>query len=274
MGKYIFLSDIDGTLIGRNCSIPPKVISSAYEFMNAGGLLSLCTGRAPVSARWVAKELGVNMPCILYTGAAIYDFITEQCIWSRHFDDDIMFVLQQLYYKYPDFSILAYTLDKTFAFRINKRLSEHGIKEEIPGFISNFSDIQGNILKLVLVCDDIEKLFQCKKDLFLSAKYNFAFSSTHFAEVVPQDAGKDNALKALSELYNVQPGNFFAAGDGMTDLPMFKLAGYSFAPSSSPKPLLDACDMIIPSYEEGGMEKAFNFARTLMLNNEQENLQF
>jgi len=93
----------------------------------------------------------------------------------------------------------------------------------------------------------------------------FAFSSTHFAEVVPAGAGKDNAMKALSELYDVPLSRFFAAGDGMTDLPMIELGGYSFAPVTAPKLILDKCGMIIPSCEEGGMETAFKYARNVIL---------
>lgn len=262
--KYIFLSDIDGTLLRGDSGIHQKVINAAHEYINAGGLLSLCTGRAPISSRWVAGELPVNMPCILYTGAAIYDFATEQCIWSRHFDSNFMPILEQLYLEYPDISIQAYTHDNIFMLRANERLLRRGIKEEIPDNLSSLTDIHGDLLKLVLTCDDVDHLQQCGKQLFTSEQTIFAFASTHFAEVVPAGAGKDNAMKALSELYDVPLSRFFAAGDGMTDLPMIELSGYSFAPVTAPKLLLDKCDMIIPSCEDGGMETAFNYARDVM----------
>lgn len=262
--KYIFLSDIDGTLLRGSSGICQKVVQAAHEYVKAGGLLSLCTGRAPVSSRWVARELHINMPCILYTGAAIYDFEAECCIWSRHFGTDIMAILEQLYIGYPDVSIQVYTHDTIFMLRANDRLMSHGIREEIPCRLSSLAEVRGDPLKLVLTCDDIYVLQQCKEDLFSSNQTIFAFSSTHFAEVVPAGAGKDNAMKALSELYEVPLSSFFVAGDGMTDLPMIELGEYSFAPVTSPKLILDKCDSIIPSCEEGGMEKAFNYALNIM----------
>ncbi len=264
MPKYIFLSDIDGTLLGGHSGIPQNVINAAQEFMNAGGLLSLSTGRSIVSARWVAKEMKVNLPCILYTGAAIYDFETERYIWSCHFNNDILPIIERIYYEYPDFSLQVYTYDNIYMLRANHRLMTRGIKEEIPDSLSVLSDIKGNILKLVLTCDNVERLNQCKEDLFSTNNHVFSFSSTHFVEIVPKGAGKDNAMKVMAEMYKVQLFNFFVAGDGMTDLPMIEIAGYSFAPSSAPKYLLDACKIVIPTYKEGGMEKAFDYARTLM----------
>lgn len=262
--KYIFLSDIDGTLLRGDSGIHRNVISAAHEYVNAGGLLSLCTGRAPVSSRWVAGELPINMPCILYTGAAIYDFDTGQCIRSRNFNIDILPILEQLYLEYPDISIQAYTHDNIFMLRANERLLRRGIKEEIPDSLSSLTDIHDDLLKLVLTCDDVDHLQQCGKQLFSSDQMIFAFASTHFAEVVPAGAGKDNAMKALSELYDIPLSRFFAAGDGMTDLPMIELGGYSFAPVTAPKLLLDKCNMIIPSCEEGGMDIAFKYARDVI----------
>lgn len=262
--KHIFLSDVDGTLLRGDSGIHRKVIKAAHEYVNAGGFLNLCTGRAPISSRWVARELPVNMPCILYTGAAIYDFETEQCIWSQHFSNDILPIIEKLYMEYPNISIQAYTQDNIFMLRANERLLSRGIKQEIPDCISALSDVKGNLLKLVLTCDDVNLLQQCGKQLFSSDEMTFAFSSTHFAEVVPAGAGKDNAMRALSELYDIPLSRFFAAGDGMTDLPMIELSSYSFAPVTAPKLILDKCDMIIPSCEEGGMETAFNYARDVI----------
>lgn len=264
MEKYIFLCDVDGTLLRGSSGIPKKVIKAAHMFMNAGGLLSLCTGRAPVSARWVAKDMGVNMPCILYTGSAIYDFKSESFIWSHSFDSEILTVIEQLYNEHPDVSLQVYTCEKIYILRTNKSLKERGIKEESNGPLSRLSDIKGNILKIVLSCDCSEKLYHCRDSLFLSNKYIFAFSSTHFAEVVPQGAGKDAAMKIMSQLFNVRLSNFFVAGNGMTDLPMMELGGYSFAPANSARPLLDICNMVVPPVEEGGMEKAFYTAYELM----------
>ena len=255
------MSDVDGTLLRGASGIHQKVIKAAHEYIEAGGLLSLSTGRSLVSSRWAAQKLKVNIPCILYTGSVIYDFDTEQCIWSRCFDSDIIQILEQLYIEYPEISIQVYTLDNIFMLRSNGRLLSKGIKEEIPDRISQLADIHGDPLKLLLSCDDVETLHKCKEHLFSSDKVIFSFSSTHFAEVVAEGAGKDNAMKRLSEMYDVQLSSFFSAGDGMTDLPMMELSGYSFAPVTAPKTLLDSCDMIIPSPKEVGMEIAFNYAR-------------
>lgn len=266
MNKYIFLSDIDGTLINRKTDIQEKVIKAAHDYMNSGGLLGLSTGRSIISTKSIAEKLSVNMPCILYTGAAIYDFSTERYIWSCHFDSDIISIVEQVYNNYHEFSIQLYTHDNIFTLRKNQRLIKHGVKEEISDSISSLSDINGDILKLVLTCDDVEMLRDCRERFFTSDKYLFEFSSTHFVEVVPESAGKDKAMRSISQLYNIDLSNFFVAGDGMTDLKMLQLGGYPFVPSDATQELLDSCPdaIIIPPCELGGMEEAFTFARQLI----------
>lgn len=55
-------------------------------------------------------------------------------------------------------------------------------------------------------------------------------------------------------------GEFFAAGDSMTDLPMLKLAGTSFAPEDAMEAVKACCEHIVPSPVHGGMQKAFAMA--------------
>jgi len=260
MHKYLFLSDIDGTLLRGKSGISANVKKAAQEFMDNGGLLALCTGRSHISTAWVAKELNIQIPSVIFSGAAIYDFTSKKFIWAQPMENHILSCLEKVYDLYSDISIQVYTRDHVFLIRSNEHLDKYGVKEELSASVTKLSDVEGEILKIVLVSTDREKLAQCGNTVFDRKYFHFEFASRHFAEIVASGTGKGNALKKLAEMYDVDMKNTFAAGDGMTDLPMLQNSGFSFAPEDASKELLNACDMIIPPCEQGGMEQAFKYA--------------
>lgn len=54
------------------------------------------------------------------------------------------------------------------------------------------------------------------------------------------------------------------AGDGMTDLPMLRLADFSYAPANALDPARQSVSLVVPDVKEGGMEEAFRHAASQM----------
>ena len=121
-------------------------------------------------------------------------------------------------------------------------------------------DVKGEILKLVIAGDDIRELEALGREVFSGGEYKFAFASRHFTEVVSSRAGKDAAMKKLAEIMKIPVGELFAAGDSMSDLPMLKLAGTSFAAEDAMEAVKACCGHIVPSPVHGGMQRAFAMA--------------
>jgi len=263
MSKYIFLVDIDGTLLYSNTSIPDKVVDSAFAFTKAGGLLGLCTGRSVVSTIDIAEMLPVNIPSVLYNGSGIYDFSKKEFLKTRFLDDGIIDAIRHAYNDYPGVSISVHTTEGIFLIRTNERFNVKSIRKELQDKISSIDDIKGSVLKIVFASDDVETLEKCGKECF--SDFKFAFASKHFAEVVSPESGKGAGLLDISEICGIPTERIFFAGDAMTDLPAVQLAGFSFAPSNSAKAILDICSMTVPSCIDGGMELAFKKAISLMV---------
>jgi Cof subfamily protein (haloacid dehalogenase superfamily) len=263
MERYLFLSDVDGTLLRGNSGIAPGVKVAVNIFKSMGGLFTLCTGRSYLSAGWIAKELDIDIPCVLYNGAVIYDFAKNKFLYIDPISNDVLENVRVVYDCFPGVSIQVYTKDKIYQVRQNEYLKTRGIKEELEGSLSEIADIQGEILKIVLAAEDASALKRCG-EVFNDKALKFAFSSRRFAEVISAGSGKEKALFKMAKYLSVKIEHTFAAGDGMTDLPMLKAGGFSFAPENAAKPVLDICDMIIPACENGGMEKALVTAIDIM----------
>lgn len=256
---HLFLSDIDGTLLRRDVPLRAEVIAAAKEYTDKGGLLSVCTGRSLPAAQGVAQALGVNAPSILYGGAAIYDFQKKSYLYAQPFQWDVMQAVRAVLAQNADISVQVLTLDNIYVLHRNHRLDQWGVREENIGPLCSAEDVSGPVLKLVMCCDDPAKLEFCRQ-FFLPEFCNYTFASRTFVDVVAAGYGKGEALQTLSQLTGIPYGRFFCAGDAMTDLPMLRLAGISFAPENAMDAVKIAVTRVVPDIHQGGMAEAFRYA--------------
>ena len=267
------MTDIDGTLIQTNKGLLDQVKRAAQYFIAAGGGIGFCTGRSRFSVNGLAQELGVNVPSILYTGSAIYDFQKEECIAQTAFGPEILSLLTDTLREYPSFSIQIYTMQGVYLLRKTSLLAERGIREEVPEDVVNMDflkPMRREILKIAVTCWNRELLEEYGQKYFQTELGNFAFASTHFAEIVPKASGKGSAVKKLSEILQVPLSFFFGAGDGDTDMPFLRETSFAFVPSTAKKQVRDLAHMISPPAETGGMALAFYQAAEMMKRWEEE----
>lgn len=262
---YIFFCDIDGTLIRGKMQLPQRVKDAARRFAEAGGKLALATGRSHVSTDWLARELEVEMPCILFSGAVIYDFREQRLVHGTPLPKSVLSALEEVLARYPDVSLQAYGLDRIYLLNVNDHFMKKGVQEEIEPSLSSLEDASRDaVYKLVMASPDPGRLEAVGKALFSGPQYHFAFASRHFAEVVSSGAEKGAAARRLAEQYGVPMARTFAAGDAMTDYPLLTVCAYGFAPVDAAQKLLDLADCHIPLCEDGGMEQAFDEAVRIM----------
>ncbi len=264
--QIIFFCDIDGTIVKGEMEIPPIVIEEAKKFMDLGGILCLCTGRAPISVSKIAKKLEVNGPSVLYSGAAGFDFSKGSYVWCDTFSENIKAHIEELLKKYPTISVQVYTKERIYLLRTNAILTNKGVKAELSKTVSRLSDIDKDeeIIKIVLTDEDIRMLENSRQEIFSSSEYIFEFASKHFVEVIPKTAGKDRGAQRIIEHLGLDNPMIISAGDAMTDLPLLKISDISFAPQDADKKVLEAVTYVFSSYKTGGVAQAFKKASELI----------
>ncbi len=258
----IFFCDIDGTLIKGEMDIPDSVIFEAKKFMNKGGVLCLCTGRAPISLGKIMDQLQANGPCIIYSGSAGYDFRVKRYLWCNYFDKKIKSKIKLLLSNYPTISVQVYTKEKIYLLRNSEFLQEKGVKEECFQLDASIQDIErcDCIIKIVLAHENTIILQRCQESLFMDSKYNFEFSSRHFVEILPENSCKENgAMKAIEILGLLNPF-VLSAGDGKTDQALLQNSDISFAPKDGMKSVIEHATYTIQTCQKGGLTEAFALA--------------
>ena len=72
--QYSLLAmDLDGTLLNSRTQISAANIAAIQEFRARGGSVVICSGRSPLSTRWIAANVGLTEPIITYNGAILQE---------------------------------------------------------------------------------------------------------------------------------------------------------------------------------------------------------
>lgn len=253
------MSDIDGTLVNGR-SIPTEVKETLDKYVRSGNYFSLATGRHAFGINWLIDQLPVNAPCIVLTGAAVYDPKTKNLLNGKPLHENTKMILKQLFKEYPEIGIQVFYDSGLCNLRLNPFLQDHGISEEIACGISVIEDLENKeILKIGLCCEDTRKIESAINRLFSDRQqYNWHYSFVIAAEVFSPATSKGIAIKAITESLPEKPDIIAVAGDSPNDLSMFKYADITFAPETAFQEVRDAADYIIPPPERGGIAQALN----------------
>lgn len=257
--SILFLSDIDGTLMNGR-SIAPEVKEALDKYVRGGNYFSLATGRHAFGIQGIIDQLPVNAPCIILTGAAVYDPITKTLLNTKPLHENTKMLLRQLFEEYPEMGIQVFTESGLCNLKLNPFLQNHGIPEEIAYGISGIEDLDDKeILKIGLCCEDKGKIESAIDRLFSDRRqYNWHYSFVIAAEVFSHTASKGIAVQTLIDSLPEKPDYIAVAGDSPNDLSMFKYADITFAPETAFQEVRDAADYIIPPPDRGGIAQALN----------------
>lgn len=69
----VFITDMDGTLLNQNARVSAWSARCLNKLISEGMHFSIATGRTPLSALPILRDVHVNLPMILMNGALIYD---------------------------------------------------------------------------------------------------------------------------------------------------------------------------------------------------------
>ena len=81
--KALFVSDLDGTLLGRDSRLSPYGLRTLNELIAQGLPFTYATARSLSSARLVTKGLAVRCPVVTNNGVFIRDS-EKMCIRDRY----------------------------------------------------------------------------------------------------------------------------------------------------------------------------------------------
>lgn len=71
--KPLFVSDMDGTLLGSDSLVSPESVQMLNQAIAAGALFTVATARTPATVVPLMSQVNANLPFICLNGAALWD---------------------------------------------------------------------------------------------------------------------------------------------------------------------------------------------------------
>ena len=240
MGKFdgvLIVSDIDGTLTNSNQELSAENRKAIEYFKSEGGIFTIATGRLSDYFREKEFEKLINCPAIMLNGAAIYDFKTDEFIYSKKFQDDFLEIYKE---------ILAFKKFNKIDFCfINKTRNSQDID------VGNCKDL----CKIVTVVEDEQTaldLCEILEDKFSKTHEVFRTWSTG-VEVLPKGATKGNCVEFLRKhLKNIK--TVAGIGDFENDISLLEKSDVSFAPQNAIEELKQKADYIVSHHNNNAIK--------------------
>ena len=108
--ETILLSDLDGTLFRSSGDVSPENRRAVEDYIRAGGMFAIATGRDPHNALNFIGDLPQNAPAVVINGGGVYDFARGEYLRCWFLDKEAMTpYLRRLMAAFPEMELQAYT---------------------------------------------------------------------------------------------------------------------------------------------------------------------
>lgn len=263
----LVLSDMDGTLLPASKVISKADLAAIQAFRAEGGQFTIATGRTWQAAQRYLAQLQIDVPVILFNGAAIYDPIQGEMLYTQALPEKSVEITQQVLDVFPDVSAEIIRADATYVARMTAYEEEHLQICQVEPILCTVDEVPK--------CDWLKVLFAIAPErmdalqAYFRAQHwtcaDFVQSEARFYEMLPKGATKGSALKKYRQLY---PGDLcavVAAGDFDNDLEMLREADYSACPSNAQPCVRETVDVVLAhSCEESAVSELLQRIEEIM----------
>ena len=272
MGKTLFITDLDGTLLNDNAQITPVTAKIINNLIDDGMIFTYATARSLVTAKKVTGEINFKYPAVHRNGVFIQNPETGEYFYKCAFEKDISSEvikkiqdngLYPLVYSFIDgrerFSWISGKENDATKYFLKSRENDirqrpvknygefyDGDIDEIVFFSESFDELQGifNILNL-----NERFSYHIQQDTYKTEKGN----SIYFFEFMRFDAGKDSGVLKVKELAGAD--KIVCFGDNVNDIPMFNVSDEKYAVANAVDEVKNIATAVIGSNDCDGVAK-------------------
>lgn len=261
MEKILYVTDLDGTLLGKDQRISTRSAAIINRLQERGMLFSYATARSAITASKIAKDIKSDIPIIVYNGAFIMESHTRRVLLENYFDrreaDEILAALWEMGVN----PIVYAVINGAEKFSYVRSRVTPGAAEFIA---SRGGDVRDNPVdgrealksgsRFYFTCIDapekLAPLYGLFRDRFSCVYQQDIYTGCQWLELMPKTASKAQAVLQLKSLMSAD--KVIAFGDGQNDIPMFEIADECYAVANAVDGLkVIATGVIGANYEDG-----------------------
>lgn len=246
MGKFsnvFFASDFDHTLTGQDNLLRQRNVDAIRYFISEGGIFTVASGRSIPLFAGRAALVPVNAPCILYNGAACYDYETKTLHYAHELPDFALDIVREAQRLDPTLCVEIQGAENHYVFGHNARrdafLKKEGftpihVTDSVPKpwiKIAVCAVMGADPLRPDFSPEEIAHFEDVRRGLddFCAGRCYVTRSMPYIIEIGNPDCSKGAAARALAQQYG-RP-LLACAGDAPNDIPMLDAADFAFVPA-------------------------------------------
>ena len=266
MGRTLYVTDLDGTLLNRNDRINPKSIGIINDLIEKGMLFTYATARSLASSAKVTEGLSANFPVITYNGAYIFRADTGEILLQKGFTEEETndaltaldkYCINPLVYSFIEGAEKVSWMAGTENEGIKRYMSLRKGDKRLRPVASREELYKGDIFYFTCIGERQELQpayeFFSKDDRYRCTIQQELYRPEFFFEIMPVEATKANAIMELKKILGCDKVVSF--GDAINDIPMFEISDEAYAVENAVEELKAMATGIIDSNENDGVAK-------------------
>ena len=254
----LLVSDVDGTLVRDDKSLPEANRDAILGLAAAGVATTLISARPPSGMTALAATLRLTGPLAAFNGGTLFDPDGRIRLAHRLETADAAAILRL--FGRPGVALWVYADGAWFVGGLdNPHLPRERLAAAIePVLRTDFAALGGRIDKIVGVSDDYELLLLLEGQArsMIAGRATIARSHPYYLDVTHRLANKGDGIAALAQAFGVELAQVAALGDMANDVPMFARAGFSVAMGQAPACVRAAATATAATNEEAGVADA------------------
>lgn len=261
----LYVSDLDGTLLNPDSIVSEKSAELLSSVSSIGGLFTVATARTPATVVPLLRNVRSSVPCIVMTGAALWDRRDNRYIHTRFLTAEAAEYVAGEFRKVgicPFFYCLpedGNLLEVYHNGSMNRKMSDFYLERRnlnLKKFIFG-KDVPAPLLGRTLLVFAIEKAVLVEKlaetltrnnEISVSAYPDIFNRDWSVIEIYAGGVSKASAIEFLRD--HISASEVVVFGDNLNDIPMFRVADRAVAVSNAFQEVKDSADIVIGSNAE------------------------
>ncbi|MTV50320.1 Cof-type HAD-IIB family hydrolase [Heliobacillus mobilis] len=251
--------DMDDTLLTPDLQVAPAVRNAIEEAQRRGVLVTLATGRMFRAAIPFARQLGIDLPLIVYQGAMVKEAGNDELLYHVPVPPEPAREIVDLL-KEEHLHINLYIDDHLHMEKIDPEAFGYIGLAKVPVTLTKDHGAlleKGSTTKILAIGDPdhLTNVEEQARQKWGGAIY-ITRSKPYYLEFMNRNAGKGSALAFLADRLQIPREATMAIGDSYNDLDMLKYAGVGVAMGNGVEEAKAVADWVTTTNEDDGVAVA------------------
>lgn len=248
MKRRLLITDMDHTLLNSQSQIDPVNLAAIRRHVEAGGLYTVATGRAPAAIRIFPELLPyINLPVITGNGGQVVDLTTNEVLYRKTLPLGAEELIAAAMVEFPEMGAVAYCgLDGFYLFQRNLHTDDLVQREGRPALACTIGESPKPWNKALMTS---EHAYMVAVGEWLAPRLEgmgrLVFSEDTYLELLPTDASKGAAMGVMLARAGISPDQVVAMGDAPNDIEMLQAAGVGVAVGNADQSVKAVADAVV-----------------------------